>query len=273
VPPGIRTPNPPIKSPLLCSILLSELLSNNDSTCRELLFCPVAGNRCALRVPDAAGAYRGIRATMEQPWAGIGLDHWAEVVRGAAGRRRAPSTKVQASGAAQRLICDPGPARVADTLRDSCWRRTRSVGSDHALGSGPANWKRLAGVRAAVVACSRSGLPGHSPRVRGRCQVPSRGEPMRRRIWPAKSGAPALPRRVARSRGSRTVLPAAAGATPAADSPRATSRGDGTPSPGPAGGRCWHCTAVAAPRERLSKPAGQASDTILSTTGSNPATD
>ena len=45
------------------------------STCRDLPFCPVARVRAALRVPDGADAYRGIRATMEQPSAGIGLDH------------------------------------------------------------------------------------------------------------------------------------------------------------------------------------------------------
>jgi hypothetical protein len=55
-----------IKSPLLCSLILLELLSSNASTCRELPFCPVAGIRGALRIPDAASAYRGIRATMEQ---------------------------------------------------------------------------------------------------------------------------------------------------------------------------------------------------------------
>ncbi len=38
-------PNPRIKSPLLCSFILLELLSNNASTCRELSFRPVAGIR------------------------------------------------------------------------------------------------------------------------------------------------------------------------------------------------------------------------------------
>ena len=74
-PPGTRTPNPRIKSPLLSSILLSELLSNNVSTCRELPFCPVNLIRAALWIPGCAGAYRGIRANMEQTSAGIGLDH------------------------------------------------------------------------------------------------------------------------------------------------------------------------------------------------------
>jgi hypothetical protein len=38
-------------------------------------FCPVIRIRGALRIPGCAGPYRGIRATMEQPPAGIGLDH------------------------------------------------------------------------------------------------------------------------------------------------------------------------------------------------------
>ena len=70
-----RTPNLRIKSPLLCSILLLELLSSNVSPCRELPFCPVARIRAALRIPGGAGPYRGIRATTEQPSMRIGLDH------------------------------------------------------------------------------------------------------------------------------------------------------------------------------------------------------
>jgi hypothetical protein len=66
---------PRIKSPLLHSIILLELLSNNASTCRELSFCPIAGIRGALRIPGGASPYRGIRATMEQPSVRIGLDH------------------------------------------------------------------------------------------------------------------------------------------------------------------------------------------------------
>src|SRR5690348_18510816 len=66
-PPGTRTPNPRIKSPLLYSFFLLELLSSNAITCRELPFCPVARIRAALRIPGGAGPYRGIRANMEQP--------------------------------------------------------------------------------------------------------------------------------------------------------------------------------------------------------------
>jgi hypothetical protein len=54
--------------------------------------------------------------------------HWSRPL--CLGRRRhswerpwALPAKVQASGAAQRDTCDPGPVRDADTLRDSCWRR------------------------------------------------------------------------------------------------------------------------------------------------------
>ena len=66
---------PWIKSPLLSSFILLELLSNNASTCRELPFCPVAGIRDLLGIPDAAGAYRGIRANIEQTSVRKGLDH------------------------------------------------------------------------------------------------------------------------------------------------------------------------------------------------------
>ena len=74
-PPGTRTPNPRIKSPLLCSLILLELLSNNASTCQELPLCPIARIRAALRIPSSAGAYRGVRANMEQTSMCTGLDH------------------------------------------------------------------------------------------------------------------------------------------------------------------------------------------------------
>jgi hypothetical protein len=85
-------PNPRIKSPLLCLIILLELLSCNANTCRELPFCPVAGIRGALRIPDAAGAYRGIRANMEQTSMRIGLDHCVEDVEDAVGTGRGASS-------------------------------------------------------------------------------------------------------------------------------------------------------------------------------------
>jgi hypothetical protein len=68
-------PNLWIKSPLLCSFILLELLSNNASPYRELPFCPVTCIRDALRIPGGAGPYRGIRANMEQTLDSIGLDH------------------------------------------------------------------------------------------------------------------------------------------------------------------------------------------------------
>ena len=52
-----------------------DLVPTDADMCRELSFRPAAGIRDSLRIPDAADAYRGIRATMEQPRAGIGLDH------------------------------------------------------------------------------------------------------------------------------------------------------------------------------------------------------
>ena len=80
-------PNPRIKSPLLCSVILLELLSNNAITCRELRFCPVARIRAPLRIPEPAGAYRGIRANMEQTWGCIGLDHHNRVPLGPGSER------------------------------------------------------------------------------------------------------------------------------------------------------------------------------------------
>jgi Diol dehydratase reactivase ATPase-like domain len=75
-----------IKSPLLSSIILLELLSNNASMCRELPFCPVARIRALLRIPSGAGPYRGIRANMEQTSACTGLDHYGRGVRVIVGR-------------------------------------------------------------------------------------------------------------------------------------------------------------------------------------------
>ena len=84
---GLEPPNQRIKSPLLSSIILLEMLSSNASMCRELLFCPVACVRAVLRMPNNAGAYRGIRATMEQPWVRDGLDHYGRGVRLTAGEK------------------------------------------------------------------------------------------------------------------------------------------------------------------------------------------
>ena len=74
-PPGTRTPNPRIKSPLLSSILLPELVPSDDETCRYLPFCAGARIRGGLRIPRAAGLYRDIRANMERTSLRTGLDH------------------------------------------------------------------------------------------------------------------------------------------------------------------------------------------------------
>ena len=81
---------PQIKSPLLCSLILLELLSNNASTYRELPFCAVARIRAALLIPGGAGPYRGIRANMEQTLVCIGLDHHGRGHLGRGGERLKP---------------------------------------------------------------------------------------------------------------------------------------------------------------------------------------
>ena len=53
-----------LRSPLLCSILLSELVSRDAGTCRELPFCAVARIRGGRRIPRAPGPYR----TSERTW-------------------------------------------------------------------------------------------------------------------------------------------------------------------------------------------------------------
>jgi len=65
----------------------------------------------ALRVPDAAGAYRGVRATMEKPPILGGLDHLVANVGGNAGRRSWYRRQGYRRPARQ-VICDPGPARA-----------------------------------------------------------------------------------------------------------------------------------------------------------------
>ena len=52
---GARTHDRQLMSPLLCSLILLELVSCNASTCRELPFCPAARIRVALPVPGCAG--------------------------------------------------------------------------------------------------------------------------------------------------------------------------------------------------------------------------
>jgi hypothetical protein len=59
-------PEPAVKSPLLCSILLLCLVSFCAEACRDLPDC-TAGHESGCRVmPAATGPYRDIRANMEQ---------------------------------------------------------------------------------------------------------------------------------------------------------------------------------------------------------------
>jgi hypothetical protein len=76
-PPGTRTPNPRIKSPLLCSEIPRYYLRLCARTGEDMaLTC-----KKAYRIMTAdASPYQGIRATMEQPWVVIGLDHYGNVV-------------------------------------------------------------------------------------------------------------------------------------------------------------------------------------------------
>ena len=67
-----------------CQIMLAHA-----GTCR-LVRSPVSAG--ALRIPGGAGPYRSIRATMEQPWGRIGLDHYRRVPLGMAGRGYTPSS-------------------------------------------------------------------------------------------------------------------------------------------------------------------------------------
>lgn len=83
---------PQIKSPLICSFISLELLSSNASTCRELPFCPVACIRAALWIPNGAGAYRDVRANMEQTSACMGLDQCGRGCLGHGKERLWPSS-------------------------------------------------------------------------------------------------------------------------------------------------------------------------------------
>jgi hypothetical protein len=66
---------PRIKSPLLYSILLPELVPTDAEICRDLPFCAVARIHSGLWIPRAAGGYQDIRANMELTSMRIGLDH------------------------------------------------------------------------------------------------------------------------------------------------------------------------------------------------------
>jgi len=66
-------PEPAVKSPLLCSILLLHLVSSCAATCRDLPDCTASHESGGRAVPAAAGPYRDIRANMEQTWGGRSL--------------------------------------------------------------------------------------------------------------------------------------------------------------------------------------------------------
>jgi hypothetical protein len=59
---GIESLNPLIKSLLPCSIVLSELVSRDAGTCRDLPFCAVACICGAQWIPRTAGSYRDVDA-------------------------------------------------------------------------------------------------------------------------------------------------------------------------------------------------------------------
>jgi hypothetical protein len=102
-----------------------------------LPFRPVAGIRGAVRIPEAAGAYQGIRANMEQTSARVGLDQYGR------GRLRPgkegpwpSSAKVQVPGMTQYARYRRSPAKAVATVRDLCWQR-RNLTRDHSLGIVP----------------------------------------------------------------------------------------------------------------------------------------
>jgi len=76
-PPGTRTPNPRIKSPLLCSRVPRYYLHLRVRTSEDMsLTC-----RKVYRIMTAAASpYRDIRANMEQTRNPHGLDHYGNFV-------------------------------------------------------------------------------------------------------------------------------------------------------------------------------------------------
>jgi hypothetical protein len=101
--PGPRTRRSRVR--YFVPIFPSELVPDGADTCRELPFCPLAEIRDSLRIPDAAGVYRGIRANMEQTSAGIGLDHHS---RGHLGDRSAGSPAITSKGIRRSLASEQG---------------------------------------------------------------------------------------------------------------------------------------------------------------------
>ena len=76
-PPGTRTPNPRIKSPLLCSMIPRYYLRLHARTSEDMPLTCMESYRI---MTAAASPYRDIRANMEQTRNPEGLDHYGNVV-------------------------------------------------------------------------------------------------------------------------------------------------------------------------------------------------
>jgi len=122
-PPGTRTPNPRIKSPLLCSRIPRHYLRLCARTSEDIsLTCSPAYRM----MTAATGLYRRIRASTEQAPNPIGLDHllrkvdgdgarsrpgrWARFVIPAGGARNVPGSRSQAGSAVVGLMVYPRSA-------------------------------------------------------------------------------------------------------------------------------------------------------------------
>jgi hypothetical protein len=76
-PPGTRTPNPRIKSPLLKNSILLIYQHLYASTLAR--YPQPAEAEYRLRTANTA-QYRAIRANMEQTWKPYGLDHYGKII-------------------------------------------------------------------------------------------------------------------------------------------------------------------------------------------------
>ena len=115
-PPGTRTPNPRIKSPLLCSRIPRYYLRLHARTSEDT---PLTCGKSYRVMTAAASPYRDIRANMERTSIQIGLDHHAAITWTMGGKgidaRRAVHVR------RSRI-----PAEAVDTIRDPCWQHPRS---------------------------------------------------------------------------------------------------------------------------------------------------
>ena len=106
---------PQIKSPLLYSSLLPELVLTDAETCRDLPFCAVACIHSMLWIPRAAGRYRDIRANMERTSMRIGLDHPGR--RGLVMAGKGIDARHENKRYPHRSL-----AEAANTVRNPCWQ-------------------------------------------------------------------------------------------------------------------------------------------------------